>query len=287
MNIQWYPGHMFKAKKLVLENIKLVDLVIEIVDARLPLSSRNPDIYDIINRKPIITLLNKYDLSDPNINDLWIRWFAQRGENAVLVNCQNGQGIKNIPNIIRASLKDKIQKRKEKGMINKSIKLMVIGIPNVGKSSFINRFSGKASTRTGNKPGITKGKQWIRLKEGFELLDTPGILWPKFDDELVGERLAFSGAIKDEVIIDIEYLACKLLDFLKDNYKNLVVSKYELENIDDISGYEILKLIGRRRGCVLPGNEIDTLRIAKIVLDEFRNGRVGLISLEKPEDFKM
>lgn len=287
MNIQWYPGHMFKAKKLVIENIKLIDLVIEIVDARLPLSSRNPDIDDILNKKPRITLLNKCDLSDSKVNDLWINWFKAKGENAVLVNCQSGKGLKNISELIKIVLKDTIEHREKKGMLNKSIKLMVVGIPNVGKSSFINRFAGKASTKTGNKPGITKGKQWIRLKEGFELLDTPGILWPKFQDEIVGQKLAFSGAIKDEVIVDIEYLACLLLEFLKLNYKENLSERFKIYDFEDITGYELLKIIGRKRGCILSGNEIDTFRISKIIFDEFRNGKIGLVSLEKPDDFKL
>lgn len=285
MNIQWYPGHMLKTKRLIKENLKLVDLVIEILDARIPISSRNPDIDSILNNKPRLIVLNKRDLADPVVNERWKDWFEQKGFKTVLINCQNGEGINKVTSLINKVLEDKINKRKSKGMINRSIKLMILGIPNVGKSSFINRFAGKTKTKTGNKPGITKGKQWIKMKQGFELLDTPGILWPKFEDENIGIKLAISGAIKDEIINDIEYLACLLLDILKKNYPDNLEERFKIKVLENMSGYDILKQIGRKRGCVLSGNEIDIFRISNILLDEFRNGKIGRISLEKPEEF--
>ncbi len=282
MNIQWYPGHMAKTKRLIEQNLKMVDIIIELVDARLPLSSKNPIIDQIVGDKPKILVMNKSDIADPMVNQAWIKWFNNQNTKVILADSISGKGLNQIDNIAREILKEKIQRQKEKGMVNRSIKMMVIGIPNVGKSSFINKLAGKASTKTGDRPGVTKGKQWIRLKAGYELLDMPGILWPKFEDPEVGKRLAYTGAIKDEIIVDIEGLACMLLEMLRDNYPQNVMNRYKLENIDALDGFELLTHIGKKRGCVVSGGEIDTFRAATIILDEFRGAKIGKISIEKP-----
>ncbi len=282
MNIQWYPGHMAKTKRLIEQNLKLVDIVIELVDARLPLSSKNPIIDQIVGDKPKILVMNKSDIADPTVNKAWIQWFSKQNTKVILADSISGKGLNQIGNIAREILKDKIQRQREKGMAKRSIKMMVIGIPNVGKSSFINKLAGKASTKTGDRPGVTKGKQWIRLKAGYELLDMPGILWPKFEDPEVGKRLAYTGAIKDEIIVDIEGLACMLLEILRDNYPQNLKQRYKVDDIDGIDGFELLSQIGKKRGCVISGGEIDTFRAATIILDEFRGAKIGRISIEKP-----
>ncbi|MCG8501756.1 MAG: ribosome biogenesis GTPase YlqF [Firmicutes bacterium] len=283
MNIQWYPGHMAKTKRLIQENLKLTDMVIELVDARLPLSSRNPDIDDIIKEKPRLLLMNKSDLADPLVNNAWVKWFKEQQKTVILIDSITGKGLNQIPNVSNDLLKEKRQREKAKGMVNRAIKIMVIGIPNVGKSSFINKLAGKASTKTGDRPGVTKGKQWIRLKDGYELLDTPGILWPKFEDPEVGKKLAYTGAIKDEIIQDPETLTCMLLEFLRDHYPQNVKERYKLDDIANLKGFELLYVIGRKRGCVISGGEIDTFRASSIILDEFRGAKIGKVSLEKPE----
>jgi len=283
MNLQWYPGHMTKTRRLIQENLKLVDMVIELVDARLPLSSRNPDIDNFIGRKPRLLLMNKCDLSDPEVNVLWEKWFQNQNQSILLIDSITGKGLNKIYEVSQALLKEKIEREKRKGMISRPITVMVVGIPNVGKSSFINKMSGKASTKTGDKPGVTRGKQWIRLKNGFELLDTPGILWPKFEDIEVGKKLAYTGAIRDE-IIEIEELTCSLLEFLRDNYKQNLINRYRLDEVEKASGFELLETIGRKRGCIISGGEVDTFRAASIILDEFRAAKIGRISLEKPEE---
>lgn len=286
MNIQWYPGHMAKTRRLIQENLKLIDMVIELVDARLPLSSRNPDIDTLLGNKPRLLVINKSDLADPVVNDQWIQWFNEKGQKVILADSVTGRGLHQISAFTREILKEKIEREKRKGIVNRSIKLMVVGIPNVGKSSFINKFAGKASTKTGDRPGVTKGKQWIRLKNGYELLDTPGILWPKFEDPEVGKKLAYTGAIKDEIIDDPEALTCMLLEFLRDNYPSNLKERYKLTDIRDLQGYELLYKIGRKRGCMVSGGEIDTLRAANIILDEFRGAKIGAISLETPHQFE-
>ncbi len=273
---------MAKTKRLLQENLKLVDLVIELVDARIPMSSRNPDISNIIGVKPRILVFNKSDLADQQVIKLWESWFKKMNENVVIIDSITGNGLKNIPYISREILKERIDRDIKKGIVNRPIRLMVVGIPNVGKSSFINKFAGKASTKTGDKPGVTRGKQWIRIRDGYELLDTPGILWPKFEDINAGQRLAYTGAIKDEIIQDIEALACGLLDFLKEMYLDNLIKRYKLNKIDGLDGYGLLKEIGRKRGFILSGAEVDTNRAAIILLDEFRAGKIGRISLERP-----
>ena len=284
MNIQWYPGHMTKAKRMMQENMKIIDLVIEIVDARLPLSSRNPQIDELVGDKPRLMLLNKSDIADPGLNKAWEEYFASKGICAYAVSSTGGKNFNFVFDKCRELLKDKIQREKEKGIVNRSVKIMICGVPNVGKSSFINKLSGRKSTITGDRPGVTKGKQWIRLPNNFELLDTPGILWPKFDDEKVGLKLAFTGAIKDE-IMDVEELACHLLGFLRDNYPSSLANRYKMTEISELENYEMLELLGRKRGFVVSGGEIDTERAAGILLDEFRAARLGNITLEKPDEF--
>lgn len=282
MNVQWYPGHMAKTKRLIQENLKLVDMVIELVDARLPLSSRNPDIDHIVGQKPRLLLMNKSDLADPSINILWETWFKDHHQSVLLIDSVTGKGFHQIEQEARKLLKEKIERDRSKGMVNRSITAMVVGIPNVGKSSFINKISGRASAKTGDKPGVTRGKQWVRMKNGLELLDTPGILWPKFEDVEVGKKLAFTGAIKDE-IIDIEELTCNLLEFLRDHYPQNLMQRYQLDHVIGLKGFELLDLIAKKRGCIVAGGELDTFRAASIILDEFRAAKIGKISLERPE----
>lgn len=281
MNLQWYPGHMAKAKRMIAEQLNLIDVVIELLDARLPISSENPDVDSLIAGKPKLVVLNKADLADEAVNKKWTAFYQKQGTAALLLDSIHKKNGKLVVDKLRKILKDKIEKQKEKGMVNRSIKVLVLGIPNVGKSSFINMLSGRAGTITGDRPGVTKGKQWIRLNNGIELLDTPGILWPKFDSEETGLRLAFAGSIKDE-IMDVEELAVKLLEFLNTAYPALLKTRYKLEETDSLSGFELLELIGRKRGFIVSGGEIDTFRAANIVLDEFRSAKIGRISLESP-----
>ena len=284
MNIQWYPGHMTKAKRMMQENIKIIDLIIEIVDARLPVSSRNPEIDDLVGSKPRLMLLNKADIADSSLNKEWEKYFAEKGISAYAVSSTTGKNFNFIFDKCKELLAEKIQREKDKGIVNRAIKIMICGVPNVGKSSFINKLSGRKSAITGDRPGVTKGKQWIRLKNNFELLDTPGILWPKFDDEQVGLKLAYTGAIKDE-IIDTEGLACNLLEYLRDNYPKSLEERYKMTGFSAMKGYELLEYLGKKRGFVVSGGEIDTERAAGILLDEFRGARLGNITLEKPSDF--
>lgn len=284
MHIQWYPGHMTKAKRMMQENIKLIDVIVEIVDARLPISSRNPQIDELVGSKPRLMLLNKADIADPKLNKEWESYFLSKGISAYAVSSTSGKSFNFIFEKCKELLSDKIEREKERGIVNRSVKIMVCGVPNVGKSSFINKLSGRKSAITGDRPGVTKGKQWIRLNNNFELLDTPGILWPKFDDDNVGLKLAYTGAIKDE-IIDTEELSCHLLEYLRDNYPSSLANRYKMADIAELKGYELLELLGRKRGFVISGGEIDTERAAGILLDEFRSARLGNITLETPSDF--
>lgn len=279
--IQWFPGHMTKAIRMMEDNLKLIDIVVELVDARLPISSRNPKVDELVGKKPHLIVLNKSDIADQNVTKLWEEYFSEKGLSAVSVSSTSGKNFNFIFDKCRALLKDKIEKDKEKGIINRAVKIMVCGVPNVGKSSFINKLSGKKSAITGDRPGVTKGKQWIRLKNNFELLDTPGILWPKFDDDEVGLRLAYTGAVKDE-IIDVEELACHLLVFLRDAYPESLIQRYKMTETEGLEGYELLEYLGKKRGFVISGGEIDTERAAHILLDEFRGAKLGNISLERP-----
>lgn len=278
MQFQWYPGHMTKARRMMEEDIKLIDLVIELVDARLPLSSRNPDIDKIGKNKARLILLNKADLADENVTKEWAAWFEAQGYLTVMVNSRNGTGMKVINNVVKEACKEKIERDRKRGILNRPVRAMVVGIPNVGKSTFINSYAKKACTKTGNKPGVTKGKQWIKLSNTLELLDTPGILWPKFEDQAVGLRLAFVGSIKDDIINTTE-LAMELLKYLMAEYPGIVKKRYNIEESEDIS--DVLTDIARSRNCLLKGNELDIDKAAMILLEEFRNGKLGRISLER------
>lgn len=282
MVINWFPGHMLKTQRLILENLKLVDIVIELLDARIPLASKNPLIDKLIANKPRLVVFNKSDLADDKVTDKWISFYDKQGIKAIKVNSMTGGGTSNIYSEIDKILADKIKGYKEKGA-KLIIKMMVVGIPNVGKSSFINKLSKRAGAKTGNKPGVTRGKQWIRLKEGFDLLDTPGILWHKFEDINVGKKLAFVGSVKDEVL-DIEELSCDLLSFLKTHYKSNLIKRYQIDFSPSITPYELLCLIGEKRGFIIKGGEIDTLRTARTVMDELRASKLGKISLEMPDE---
>ena len=269
MHFQWYPGHMTKARRMMQENIKLIDLVIELVDARIPLSSRNPDIDELGRQKSRLILLNKADLAENKWNDAWIEYFKDKGYLAVKVNSKKGGGIKNIQSVIQEACKEKIERDRKRGILNRPVRAMVVGIPNVGKSTFINALAGKACAKTGNKPGVTKGKQWIRLNKQVELLDTPGILWPKFEDQEVGLKLAFIGSIKDEVL-QTEELAAELIHFLRTAYPEVLADKYDIEMDED--DYVVLNRIAKSRNCIVRGNELDTEKAALLLLDDFRNG---------------
>ncbi|MCL2718754.1 MAG: ribosome biogenesis GTPase YlqF [Lachnospiraceae bacterium] len=278
MNYQWYPGHMTKAKRQMQEDIRLIDLVIELVDARIPQSSRNPDIDNLGKNKARLILLNKADLADEKLNRLWMEEFKGKGFHVLEVNSKSGQGLKAIQGIVREACKEKIARDRSRGIINRPIRAMVVGIPNVGKSTFINSFAGKACTKTGNKPGVTKGKQWIRLNKDLELLDTPGILWPKFEDQVVGLRLAMIGSIRDE-IIDSSELALKMIGFLNKDYPLALNKRYDIMEFSD--NHEALKMICLNRRCFLKGEELDLNRAAGIVIDDFRNGRLGRITIDR------
>ncbi len=291
-NINWYPGHMAKTKRQIIEDLKLIDIVVEILDARIPVSSQNPDIQEYIKNKSTVILLNKSDLSSSCENEKWVNKIQKEGKSAVLVNCNSGEGIKNAIAEIKKVYNNIKEQYKNKGRIGKSIRVMVLGIPNVGKSSFINRASKKVAAQVGNKPGVTRQKQWIRLEEGIELLDTPGVLWPKFGDEKVALNLAYTGTIKDDVLETIE-VGFSLLKFLLKNNLNELIERYKLEtedvkqvlddsNLDENEkALEILHKIGRKRGAVISGGDIDEEKTAKIILDDFRSGKIGKITLEK------
>ena len=281
MHFQWYPGHMTKAKRMMQENIKLIDLVIELVDARIPVSSRNPDIDELGKNKSRMILLNKADLAEDKWNDAWAEYFREKGFFVVKLNSKKGGGLKSIQGVIQEACKEKMERDRKRGILNRPVRAMVVGIPNVGKSTFINALAGKACAKTGNKPGVTKGQQWIRLNKQVELLDTPGILWPKFEDQKVGLRLAFIGSIKDE-ILNTEELAAELIKFLNANYPGVLEEKYSVEPSDD--AYVMLAGIARSRNCLLKGSELDTEKAALLLLDDFRNGKLGRLTLEYPQE---
>ena len=277
MNYQWYPGHMTKAKRMMQENMKLIDLVIEVTDARIPLSSRNPDIDELGKNKARLILLNKADLADDSKTEQWMEYFRGKGYYAVKMNAKNGTGIKSILPVIMESCKEKIERDRRRGILNRPVRAMVVGIPNVGKSTFINAFAGKACTKTGNKPGVTKGKQWIRINKNVELLDTPGILWPKFEDQEVGAKLAMVGSIKDE-ILNLEELSLELLAYLHREYEGILQERYQITESED--RLNMLEQIAENRKCIQKGMELDYTKAANILLEEFRNGKIGRITLE-------
>ena len=282
MNIQWYPGHMTKARRMMQEDIKLIDLIIELVDARIPLSSRNPDIDELGKNKARLILLNKSDLADPLVNEKWVTYFEKLGYTVVQINSKSGAGIKSISQKVQEACKEKIERDRRRGIKNRPIRAMVAGIPNVGKSTFINAYAGKNCAKTGNKPGVTKGKQWIRMGKGLELLDTPGILWPKFEDQNVGLRLAMIGSI-NENILNVEELSLTAIDFLRTQYPGLIEKQYEISEEAE-KPLEILDRIADRRKCLAKGGEYDYAKVAAMFMDDFRNGRLGRFSLERPAE---
>ncbi len=281
--IQWFPGHMTKTRRQIEANLKYVDAVAEIIDARVPLSSRNPDLDKIIQSKPRIILLNKCDMADSKVTALWVEYFKKQGINSVVLDCKTGKGINNFIPAVKELLSDKLKKWQDKGMINPTIKVMVVGIPNVGKSSFINKMAKKDRAKAEDRPGVTRGNQWFSVGNNFDILDTPGVLWPKFDDPTVGEKLAFTGAVKDQ-IMDIELLAVRLLEVLKQRPTTGFITRFKLEGVDlsEYEPYDLLELIGKKRGMLMSGGHIDTLRASNVLLDEYRGAKLGLISLESP-----
>ena len=280
MHFQWYPGHMTKAKRQMQEDIKLIDLVIELVDARIPLSSRNPDIDELGKNKARLILLNKADLASEAQNQEWSAWFKEKGFYVVQIDARRKNGMKTIQSVILEACQEKIERDRRRGIKNRPVRAMVVGIPNVGKSTFINTFAGKACAKTGNKPGVTKGKQWIRLNKNVELLDTPGILWPKFDDQMVGLRLALIGSIKDE-ILNIDELSLELIELLQQHYPGMLKERYDIDEAQD--KVKVLEAIAVSRNCMKKGSEIDYSKAAALVIDDFRSGRIGRITLEFPQ----
>ena len=280
MNIQWFPGHMAKTRRIITENLKLVDIVVELLDARIPSSSANPIIDELISHKPRVIALNKSDMADKAATALWIAHYKSKGITAVAIDSITGRGLNTLKDVIKSTLAEKTKREMEKGMRERSARMMVVGIPNVGKSSFINRLCGRAGTKTGDRPGVTTAKQWIRVAGGYELLDTPGILWTKFD-ELAAINLAFTGAIKDDVY-DYSEVACLLCSYLAKNNGQQFKEKYKLNDISGMQGHEILFEMGKKRGCLIAGGDVDYDRIARILLDEFRGCKIGNITLERP-----
>jgi len=281
MHFQWYPGHMTKAKRMMQENIKLIDIVVELLDARVPRSSKNPDIDQLANNKFRLVILNKADLADEEATRQWENYYKEKGFFVVKVNAQKGQGIKNVKGAIMEACREKMERDRKRGIMNRPIRAMVAGIPNVGKSTFINSFAGKACTKTGNKPGVTKGKQWIKINKDVELLDTPGMLWPKFEDQTVGLHLAFIGSIKDE-IIQVEELSLNLIKFLKETYPAQLKERYSLPE-EELTPEQTLSHIAEVRFCKKQGGEVDFEKAAAIVMEDFRSGKIGRITLELPE----
>lgn len=282
MHFQWYPGHMTKAKRAMQEDIRFIDVVIELVDARIPASSKNPDINSLAGGKSRILLLNKSDMADPELLNAWIRFYEKKGILAMAVNSRKRNELKQVNALIQKACKEKIERDRKRGILNRPVRAMIVGIPNVGKSTFINSFAGKACAKTGNRPGVTKGKQWIRLNKQVELLDTPGILWPRFEDQTVGQHLAFIGAIKDELIQSVE-LALDLIEFLVVQYPGTLADAYDVE--ETLPSAELLGDLAKNRGCIQKGNELDYEKAAFLLLDDFRNARLGRITIERPDEF--
>lgn len=283
-NIQWFPGHMTKTKRQIQASLKLVDAVAEILDARIPLSSKNPDLQKLIQNKPKVVLLNKCDMANQTATSRWIDYYASQGITAIAVDCKSGKGLNKFAPAVNNVLSERRERLKAKGMINPMLRIMIVGIPNVGKSSFINRVAKQNRAKVEDRPGVTRGNQWYSIAKNIEMLDTPGVLWPKFDDKIVGERLAFTGAVKDQ-ILDTELLAVRLLDFLRSLKPADFIARFKLEDIDldAIDSYELLNVIGKKRGMLISGGEINTERAAIMLIDEFRSGKLGRITLEMPE----
>lgn len=279
--VQWFPGHMAKTRRKIQESLSLVDGVVELRDARIPLSSTNPELNELIGNKPKIILLNKADLADENATRQWIDYYASQHIHALAVDCRSGKGLNLFRKTVNEVLKDKIKQNEEKGMSGKALRLMVVGIPNTGKSSFINRMAGNGKAKVEDRAGVTRHNQWYVIENGIQLLDTPGVLWPKFEDKDVGYKLAFTGGIKDD-ILDIEELSVKLLDILKSDYPERLTERYKVTDFSEMESYELLEYIGRKRGMLISGGEINTLRAATMLFDELRAGKLGKISFERP-----
>lgn len=280
--VQWFPGHMAKTRRLIKESLPFVDLVTEIVDARIPMSSSNPELKEMIGSKPRIVLLNKCDVADEKTTAKWVEYYKKNGMYALPVDCRSGKGLNAYLPLVREVLKDKIKRNTEKGMVGKPLRVMVVGIPNTGKSSFINKMAGRNRAKVADKPGVTRSNSWFAVGSGIELLDTPGVLWPKFEDKAVGDKLAFIGSVKDDVI-DIESLAMRLIGVLKNGYSDRLTERFKITDFEDKEDYEILEMIGRKRGMLISGGEIDYERASVMILDEYRGGKLGRISLDFPE----
>lgn len=283
MSIQWFPGHMAKTRRLIKNNLKYVDAVVEVTDARIPKSSRNPEIKKLVGDKPRVVLLNKADSADEEITKEWVEYYKNNGVYAIPTDCRSGKGVNAFGSIIKKCLSAELQKRAARGMEGKAIRIMIVGIPNVGKSSFINRLSNGRRTKVEDRPGVTRDIQWVNTNDGIEVMDMPGVLWPKFDNKTVGEHLAFTGAVKDQ-ILDVEYLAMRLLEVLSENYFNLLSERYKItsDEVEGMDSYDMLELIGRKRAMLMSGGRVNTERAAIMLLDEYRGGKIGNITLEKP-----
>lgn len=285
INIQWYPGHMTKTRRMIGEHLKYVDLVAEIIDARIPISSRNPDIDELVGSKPRLIVLNRADQADPAMNRAWGDWFRAQGWSVLETNAKEGKGVKEFSAAVKTVLKDKITQWREKGQVGRPIRAMVVGVPNVGKSTFINQVAKRKTAKAGDRPGVTRGKQWVSVDTGLDLLDTPGILWPKFEDQSIGRNLAFTGAVKDE-IMDVETLACHFMDILAARYPQALEQRYKICPEEAEPGWSLLERAARKRGFLISGGESDTDRMAKVLLDEYRSGKLGRFTLEAPEELQ-
>ena len=285
MNIQWYPGHMTKTRRMIAENLKYVDVVAEVIDARIPIASRNPDIDDLVGSKPRVVILNRADQADPASSKLWGEYFRSQGMSVLECDARTGAGVKQFSPVMRGALKEQIAKWKEKGQVGRPVRAMVVGIPNVGKSTFINKVAKKKSAKAGDRPGVTRGKQWVTVDQGLELLDTPGILWPMFEDQTIAQHLAFTGAVRD-AIMDVETLGCHLMELLARRKPEAVTARFKFVPEEGMTGWEMLELGARKRGFLISGGEVDLERMANILLDEFRGGKMGRITLELPSDLE-
>ncbi|MGW8114700.1 ribosome biogenesis GTPase YlqF [Caproicibacterium sp. NSD3] len=286
-SIQWFPGHMTKTRRQIEKSLKMVDAVAELIDARIPISSRNPILGELIQKKPRVILMNKSDMADPSATRKWIHFFEEQSTPAIALDCKSGKDLNQFIPLVKKVLAPQISAWQKKGMVGRTIRIMVVGVPNVGKSSLINRLSKSSKSNVEDRPGVTRSNQWFTIGKGFDLLDTPGVLWPKFEDKIVGEHLAFTGAVKDD-ILDTEQLASRLLELLVRFYPQNLCSRYKLDETDlqKLEGWKILQLVGKKRGMLIPGGEIDTERASIMVLDEFRSAKIGRITLELPEESK-
>ena len=285
MEVQWYPGHMAKTRRMIVEQVKQVDIVVEILDARIPISSRNPDIDAMVGAKPRLIVLNRADQADEQSSRLWADWFRRQDYGVLLTDCKSGAGVAQFVPTIRERLKEQIARWTEKGQVGRPVRAMVVGVPNVGKSTFINKVAGRKSAKAQNKPGVTRGRQWITVSGGLELLDTPGILWPKFEDQSVGLNLAYTGAVKD-AIMDLETLASHLMGLLARRYPQAIAERYKITVDPEAQDWELLEAAGRKRGFLISGGEVDLERMARVLLEEYRSGNLGRFTLETPEDLE-